>query len=98
MASKQEETNGADLENVEKLSMDFTGVDRSFFVAGSKSRKLPKWLDHFNARDLKIVFKCSMAVWITTILIFINPTLRVIGQAGFFGWSVFCLVALSWQV
>jgi hypothetical protein len=51
-----------------------------------KKRKLPQWLDHFNVKDLKILFKTSLAVWIMTILIFIDKTLRVIGQATFFGW------------
>jgi hypothetical protein len=51
-----------------------------------KTRQLPAWLDHFNARDLKTLFKCSLAAWIMTILILINPTLRVLGQSAFFGW------------
>jgi hypothetical protein len=62
-------------------------VDESYFVDGpATKKKLPDWLDHFNAKDLKILFKCSAAVWINTVLIFINPTLRAIGQATFFGW------------
>lgn len=65
-------------------------VDSPYFVASdapqaSKKRKLPAMLDHFNQRDLKNLFKCSIAVWINTILIFINPTLSVLGQAAFFG-------------
>ena len=51
-----------------------------------KRKGLPKWLDHFNAKDLKVLFKCSVAVWILTIFIFIDATLRAIGQAAFFGW------------
>lgn len=64
------------------------GIDDSYFVSASKKtrRELPEWLNHWNARDLKILFKCSLAVWIMTLLIVINPTLRVIGQATFFGW------------
>jgi hypothetical protein len=64
-------------------------VDASYFVdaAGGKprKRKLPQWLDHFNARDLKMLFKASLAVWVMTILIFINDALDVLGQAAFFG-------------
>lgn len=47
-------------------------------------RKLPGWLDHFNARDLKVLFRCSIAAWIAAILIFITPSLSVIGTATFF--------------
>lgn len=63
-------------------------VDDTFFVNSTSKtqRRIPKWLDHFNAKDLKILFKTSLAVWITTIFIFINPTLEVIGQAAFFAW------------
>lgn len=51
-----------------------------------KARKLPSWLDHFNAHDLKVLFRCSVAAWVASLLMFINPTLRVIGQATFFAW------------
>lgn len=47
-------------------------------------RKLPGWLDHFNARDLKILFRCTVAAWVASLLIFIEPSLRVIGTATFF--------------
>ena len=47
-------------------------------------RKLPGWLDHFNARDLKILFRCTVAAWAASLLIFINPSLRTIGTATFF--------------
>ncbi|KAH7123504.1 hypothetical protein B0J13DRAFT_154901 [Dactylonectria estremocensis] len=57
-------------------------------AAPSSVRKLPPWLDHFNAKDLKKLFRCSLAVWIMTILIFINPTLKVMGQAAFLGCIV----------
>jgi hypothetical protein len=72
----------------EQVGVDVGDVDTSYFVKGqSKSaRKLPQWLDHVNAKDLKILFKCSLAVWIMTTFIFISDTLRVIGQATFFGW------------
>jgi Putative ER transporter, 6TM, N-terminal len=47
-------------------------------------RKLPGWLDHFNARDLKVLFRCSVAAWVASLLIFIGPSLREIGTATFF--------------
>jgi hypothetical protein len=50
----------------------------------AKSRKLPGWLDHFNARDLKVLFRCSMAAWVASLLIFINSSLKTIGTATFF--------------
>ncbi|KAH7311422.1 hypothetical protein B0I35DRAFT_452695 [Stachybotrys elegans] len=53
---------------------------------GTRSRnwKLPAWLDHFNKHDLKIVFRCWVAVWVSFLLIFIQPALVDIGQATFF--------------
>lgn len=54
--------------------------------AARKARKLPSWLDHFNARDLKVLFRCSVAAWVAALLIFIHPALRTIGQATFFAW------------
>ncbi|KJZ70876.1 hypothetical protein HIM_09741 [Hirsutella minnesotensis 3608] len=47
--------------------------------------RLPAWLDHFNAHELKIVFRCWAAIWVSTILVFINPALTSIGVATFFG-------------
>ncbi|RDW66627.1 hypothetical protein BP5796_09376 [Coleophoma crateriformis] len=54
----------------------------------NSKRTLPPFLDHFNARDAKKLLKSCVAVWIQTILILINPTLQVLGQAAFVG----CLV------
>ncbi|RDW62426.1 hypothetical protein BP6252_11859 [Coleophoma cylindrospora] len=54
----------------------------------SSKRTLPPFLNHFNARDAKKLLKSCVAVWIQTILILINPTLQVLGQAAFVG----CLV------
>lgn len=51
-----------------------------------KKRRLAPLLDHFNSRDLKELFKCSIAVWIITLFIVIDPVLRAEGQAMFFGW------------
>jgi hypothetical protein len=52
--------------------------------APKAGRKLPGWLDHFNARDLKVLFRCSLAAWVASLLIFITPSLTVIGTATFF--------------
>ncbi|KAF4946057.1 hypothetical protein FSARC_14296 [Fusarium sarcochroum] len=48
-------------------------------------RRLPPWLDHFNARDLKTLFRCWVAIWVMMLLIFIHPSLVEIGQATFLG-------------
>ncbi|KAH6718831.1 hypothetical protein BKA61DRAFT_712814, partial [Leptodontidium sp. MPI-SDFR-AT-0119] len=39
--------------------------------------------DHFNARDLKTLFKCAASAWAATLLIFINPVLKNYGTAVF---------------
>ncbi|KAE8381563.1 hypothetical protein BDV26DRAFT_278752 [Aspergillus bertholletiae] len=46
---------------------------------------LPGWLDHFNARDLKVFVRCWAAAWVASILMFIGPALHKIGIATFFG-------------
>jgi hypothetical protein len=55
-----------------------------------KARKfvLPAWLDHFNSRDLKVFFRCSVAAWVASLLMFIRPTLDTIGTATFFAWYI----------
>ena len=50
------------------------------------TKRLPPWLDHFDTKSLKRLLKCFIAVWVQTILIFINPTLHVLGEAAFVGW------------
>ncbi|KAK7730262.1 hypothetical protein SLS63_005832 [Diaporthe eres] len=72
-------------------------VGDSFFVNSTSKtqRRIPQWLDHFNMKDLKILFKTSLAVWITTIFIFIDPTLDFIGQAAFFAGIVLFIVPPS---
>ncbi|QQK43156.1 Brefeldin A sensitivity protein-related protein [Penicillium digitatum] len=55
-------------------------------------RKLPGWLDHFNARDLKVLFRCSLAAWVASLLIFITPSLSGIGTATFFAALVLFMV------
>ncbi|KAF4970321.1 hypothetical protein FSARC_2641 [Fusarium sarcochroum] len=73
----------------------FSGDEEASFHAFNSPRRLPAWLDHFNAKDLKILFKCSLAVWILTLFIFINDTLRVLGQAAFFGCIVLFIMPPS---
>ncbi|KAL6232848.1 hypothetical protein BDW75DRAFT_11694 [Aspergillus navahoensis] len=53
-------------------------------------RRLPAFLDHFNARELKIFFRCWVAVWVASLLIFINPVATNFGQSTFFA----CMVLL----
>ncbi|CAI0654532.1 unnamed protein product [Colletotrichum noveboracense] len=61
----------------------------------NQPKRLPAWLDHFNAKDLKVLFKCSLAVWILTLFIFIKATLAVTGQAVFFGCIVLFMMPPS---
>jgi hypothetical protein len=56
--------------------------------ATPKKRAMPEWLNHFNAKDLKTLLKCSVAVWIATLFLLIDPTLVAYGQATFFGCVV----------
>ncbi|KAF4952755.1 hypothetical protein FGADI_6508 [Fusarium gaditjirri] len=58
-------------------------------------RKLPMWLDHFNARDLKMFFRCSVAMWIMTVFIYITPIQDEMGQASFLGCIVLWLAPPS---
>ncbi|KAH8696737.1 hypothetical protein BGW36DRAFT_297410 [Talaromyces proteolyticus] len=49
---------------------------------------LPAFLDHFNARDLKVFFRCWVAAWVACLLFIINPSLRSLGTATFFACMV----------
>ena len=49
-----------------------------------RRRKLPAFLDHFSARDLKVLFRCWVAAWVASIFMFITPILTNIGPATFF--------------
>jgi hypothetical protein len=59
-------------------------------AAQPNKKKLPPFLDHFNARDLKILLRCSVAFWVASLLIVIEPTLTTFGNATFFT----CVVVL----
>lgn len=50
-----------------------------------QKRKLPPWLNHFNTHDLKIFFRCWIAIWAMMLLVFIHPVLTNLGQATFLG-------------
>lgn len=47
------------------------------------TRRLPQWLDHFNRRDLTTTLRCTVAVWVASLLILINPSLQRFGQTTF---------------
>lgn len=64
-------------------SVDASKTPRSRWWHRQKTT-LPSWLDHFNSHDLKTLFRCCVAVWVATLLIFIRPALDNIGQATFF--------------
>jgi hypothetical protein len=49
-----------------------------------KKRRLPPFLDHFNARELKILFRCWVAAWVASLLFLITPSLSSLGTATFF--------------
>ncbi|KAH8433160.1 aromatic acid exporter family protein [Aspergillus melleus] len=59
-------------------------------VLAGKKRRLPPFLDHFNARDLKILCRCWIAAWVACLLFLITPSLSSLGTATFFA----CLVLL----
>lgn len=75
--------------------------------AQSQQKMLPKWLGRLNVHDLQVLFRCWAAVWVTMLLVFIQPTLNHIGLATFFAsialfiappagiLSVYLLAALS---
>lgn len=70
-----------------------------YFVGSSKTPvskrglRLPPFLQHLkNPKDLKLLFKCSLALWVGTILMFINPVLDNYGQATFFA-SILLVIA-----
>ncbi|KAF7514576.1 hypothetical protein G7054_g15191 [Neopestalotiopsis clavispora] len=70
-------------------------IDQYFEDTAKPPRPLAQFFSHFKPRDLKNLFKSSLAVWAMTILIFINPTLNTIGQATFFGCVVLFIVPPS---
>lgn len=65
-------------------------ANNPFFTDPAKvkttTRRLQNLLSHLNAKDVKELFKCSVALWIITVFIVIDPILKAEGQALFFGW------------
>ena len=59
-------------------------------TAQKTQKTLPPFLDHFNAHDLKILFRCSVAFWVASLIFLIEPTLQTFGSASFFS----CVVVL----
>ncbi|KAG6132267.1 hypothetical protein E4U12_003272 [Claviceps purpurea] len=57
-----------------------------------RRRPLPAWLRHFGRNELKVTFRCWVAVWISILLVFINPSLQNIGQSTFFAAIVVFIV------
>lgn len=75
---------------------DATSATPSADIA-SKSKSKPRWklpplLDHFNAADLKVLFRCSVAAWVASLMMFIHPALHKIGIASFFATMVLFMV------
>jgi fatty acid desaturase len=60
-----------------------------------KKHRLPAFLDHFNGRDLKVFFRCWVALWVASLLMFITPTLQNIGTATFFAALVLVMLPPS---
>lgn len=69
----------------DQLQYRYQGQDENSRCREDTQRQLPAWLDHFNPRDLKTLFRCWAATWTATIIIFIRPALLNIGVATFFG-------------
>ncbi|KAF4332435.1 hypothetical protein FBEOM_13765 [Fusarium beomiforme] len=95
--------NGDGLREEESQSTSSKGtpniLENPFFADKSQNlgpgRKLPVWLDHFKAKDLKRLFRCSIAMWIMTIFIYINPIQKEMGNASFLGCIVLWLAPPS---
>ncbi|KZZ95475.1 hypothetical protein AAL_04706 [Moelleriella libera RCEF 2490] len=50
---------------------------------------LPTWVtSHFNFNDLKVVFRCWVAVWVAVLLVLIDPVLQNFGISTFFAGIV----------
>jgi len=65
-------------------------TDTRTTAAQESKRRLPPFLDHFNARDLKTLCRCSIAFWMASLFVLIEPTLQTFGNAAFFS----CIVVL----
>ncbi|TQV99644.1 hypothetical protein V2A60_005100 [Cordyceps javanica] len=57
-----------------------------------QTRSLPQWLDHFNRRDLTTTLRCTIAVWVASLLMIINPSLARFGQSTFLASIVIYII------
>lgn len=57
-----------------------------------QTRSLPQWLDHFNRRDLTTTLRCTIAVWVASVLMVINPSLHRLGQTAFLASVVIYII------
>ncbi|EJP70130.1 protein (fungal and plant) [Beauveria bassiana ARSEF 2860] len=57
-----------------------------------QTRSLPQWLDRFNRRDLTTTLRCIIAVWVASLLMVINPSLRRFGQSTFLASVVIYII------
>lgn len=86
MAPAREESSSRADKDVNGASSESNGsVTQQEASSARPKKKLIPFLDHFNARDLKVLFRCSVAFWVASLFIFINPVLKNFGQATFFG-------------
>ncbi|KAI5205514.1 hypothetical protein AUEXF2481DRAFT_1912 [Aureobasidium subglaciale EXF-2481] len=91
MSSEREPSGSAtekESRNGNSSPLQQTNTRATSTAPSNKKKKLPPFLDHFNARDLKILFRCSVAFWVASLLIVIEPTLQTFGNATFFGCIV----------
>ncbi|GKZ30061.1 hypothetical protein AbraIFM66950_007669 [Aspergillus brasiliensis] len=70
-------------------------VDTETATARLGRRRLPSFLDHFSVRELKIFFRCWVALWAASLLIFIGPSLASLGTATFFACMVLIILPPS---
>ena len=66
----------------------FAQPETNPYFVGSEDTPAPGkgFLDHWNRNDLAKLLKCSLALWIMTILVYIDPTLKTLGPTAFVGW------------
>ncbi|OAA67493.1 hypothetical protein ISF_03669 [Cordyceps fumosorosea ARSEF 2679] len=57
-----------------------------------QTRSLPQWLDHFNRRDLTTTLRCTIAVWVASLLMVIHPSLVRLGQTTFLATVVIYII------
>jgi hypothetical protein len=89
MATMSSSTTEKESQNGSSPPLQKTDTSTTKTAQGSNNkRKLPPFLDHFNARDLKTLFRCSVAFWLVSLFIVIEPLLKTFGNATFFACIV----------